>query len=290
MASHRLKTLTVGVVTTLILSWAGPVPPVDRAWPAWPSRAEPLRVDSINKRVLIYAEVNPKSLNQSTPHWGVVFQGGKLNDKAIFHAFCTPQEFHNALLQINARPGNNLTLCSSGEVIGGDELLVSVIGPGLSRPLGLADILEDSSGKGFRIRFGGNRQRALEEQTGCITCLESCPVGITSNAAHPALSSFKRLLSPNSEFKGKTEKFPRKGGLILIYSFAFGNRLLLLGRGTVENTGGSLSGCGSVIASGQTPGLFVRSKGEWTYNSLKIAAISLIVIPAALLSGNPAFS
>ena len=113
MAFHRLKTLTVGVVATLILSWAGPVPASDRDVPALPSRAEPLRVDSINKRVLIYAEVNPKSLNQSNPHWGVVFQGGKLNDKAILQAFCTPQEFHDALLQIGAKPGNNLTLRSS---------------------------------------------------------------------------------------------------------------------------------------------------------------------------------
>ena len=218
MALRRLKTLTVGVVATLILSWAVPVPASDRNGPALPFRAEPLRVDSINKRVLIYAEVNPESLNQSNPHWGVVFQGGKLNNKAIFQAFCTPQAFHDALLQIGARPGNNLTLRSSGEVIAGDELLVSVTGPGLSRPLGLTDILEDSSGKGFRIRFGGNRQRAVEEQTGCITCLESCPIGITSNAAYPAISSFKRMLSPNSQFKGKAEKLPRQGGLILIYS------------------------------------------------------------------------
>jgi len=226
MALHRLKALAVGVVATLILSWPGPVPASDRDGPALPFRAEPLRVDSINKRVLIYAEVNPESLNQSNPHWGVVFQGGKLNNKAIFQAFCTPQAFHDALLQIGARPGNNLTLRSSGEVIAGDELLVSVTGPGLSRPLALADVLEDSSGKGFRIRFGGNRQRALEEQTGCITCLESCPIGITSNAAHPAISSFKRLLSPNSQFKLRSGKNFRQGGLVLIYSLAIRESLL----------------------------------------------------------------
>jgi hypothetical protein len=218
MVPSRLKTLTVGVVATLILSWAGPVPASDRDVSALPSRVVPLRIDSINRRVLIYAEVNLKSLNQSNPHWGVVYQGGELNTNAIFHAFCTPQEFYDALLQIGVRPGNNLTLRSSAEVIGGDELLVSVTWPGLSRPLGLADILEDSSGKGFRIRFGGNRQRAVEEQTGCITCLESCPIGITSNAAYPAISSFKRMISPNSQFKGKAEKLPRQGGVILIYS------------------------------------------------------------------------
>ena len=57
-----------------------------------------------------------------------------------------------------------------------------------------------------------------EEQTGCITCLESCPIGITSNAAYPAISSLKRMISPNSQFKGKAEKLPRQGNLILIYS------------------------------------------------------------------------
>ena len=87
MASPRLKTLTVGVVATLILSWVGPVPASDRDGPALPSRTEPLRIDTMNKRVLIYAEVNPKSLNQSNPHWGVVFQGGKLNDQAILSQF-----------------------------------------------------------------------------------------------------------------------------------------------------------------------------------------------------------
>jgi len=48
MAMCRLKTLTVGVVATLILSWAGPVPASDRDGPALPSRTEPLRIDTIS--------------------------------------------------------------------------------------------------------------------------------------------------------------------------------------------------------------------------------------------------
>lgn len=218
MASQRLKALTVGVVATLIFSWTGHVPASERDVSPLPSRTDPLRVDAINRRVLIYTEVNPKSHNQKNPHWGVVFQGGKLSDKGILLAFCTPEAFHDALVQIGARAGNNLTLRSSGEFIAGDELFVSAIASGTSQSLELADIFEDSSGKGFRIRFGGNRQRAVEEQTGCITCLESCPIGITSNAAYPAISSFKRMIAPNSQFKVKTEKLARQGGLVLIYS------------------------------------------------------------------------
>ena len=218
MLSRFLTILSVGVVATLIIASAGSGPLSAQDLNPFPTKAHPLLADAKNKRVLIYAEVNPNNHGNSNPHWCVVFQSGKLSDKAILQAFCTPQEFHDALLQIGARPGNNLTLRSSGEVIGGDELQVSVTWPGLYRPLGLSDILDDSSGKGFRIRFGGNLQRASEEKTGCVTCLESCPIGITSNAAYPAISGFKRLMSPNSQFKLKSDKIPRQGGLILIYS------------------------------------------------------------------------
>ena len=95
MAPSRLKTLTVGVVATLIFSWTGQVPASDRDPPPLLSRTDPLRVDAINKRVLIYTEVNPRSHHQSNPHWGVVFQGGKLNDKGILLAFCTPESFYD---------------------------------------------------------------------------------------------------------------------------------------------------------------------------------------------------
>jgi len=218
MLSRFLTILSVGVVATLISASAGSGPLSAQELGSFPTKAHPLLADAKNKRVLIYVEVNPKNHGNSNPHWCVVFQGGKLKDKAILQAFCSPQEFHDALLQIGARPGNNLTLRSSGEVIEGDELAVTVTQPGLAKNLGLADIVDDSSGKGIRIRFGGNRQRASEENTGCITCLESCPIGITSNAAYPAIGSFKRLVSPNSQFKLKNDKIPLQGGLILIYS------------------------------------------------------------------------
>lgn len=219
MAFHLLKLVSVGMVATLILSAPGAVLSGSADLSPQPTKAHPLFIDLKNRQVLVYAEVNGINWNKPNSHWGVVYRGGKLSDKAILFTFCTPAEFHDALLQIGARPGNNLILSSSGEIIEGDELRVSVTWPGLSRPLDLADILEDSSGKGFRIHFGGNRQRAVEEQTGCITCLESCPIGITSNAVYPAISSWKRFFSPNSLFKGKTGILPVREGdsVILIY-------------------------------------------------------------------------
>lgn len=183
----------------------------------FPTQANPLLIDDKNKRVLIYAELNLKNIDKPNPHWGVVYTGGKLADKAIIRAFCDPLEFHDALVQIGAKPGNNLTSDTVGDYVRGDALGVSVTWAGLNKTLFLSDIIQDSSGRRFQIRFGGNKKAAAEEKTGCITCLESCPVGITSNAAYPAIGGFKRFISPNSHFKGKTEMLPQQGGIILIY-------------------------------------------------------------------------
>jgi hypothetical protein len=127
MSFHLLKLLSVGVVATLILAAPGMVYSRGDAPSSLPTKTHPLWVDAKNRQVLIYSEVNLKNWEKLNPHWGVVFRGGKLGDKAILSAFCTPQEFHEALLQIGARPGNNPDLEQSGTVVQGEELSVSVL-------------------------------------------------------------------------------------------------------------------------------------------------------------------
>jgi hypothetical protein len=219
MSFHLLKLLSVGVVATLILVPPRPFPSRAADIPFLPTKTHPLLMDAKKNQVRIYAEINVKNWGKLNPHWGVIFQGGKLSHKAIFSAYCTPEEFYAALLQIGARPGNNLTLDLSGALVQGDELSVSVFQPDQNKSLPLADVLLDQSGKGFHIRFGGNLERAAKGKTGCITCLESCPVGITSNAAYPTIGSWKRFFYPNSLFKGKTGTLsaPKGVPVILIY-------------------------------------------------------------------------
>jgi hypothetical protein len=231
MAFHLLKSLSFGVVATLILFTLDAVPSRAADPAKLPTKTNPLFIDLNKRQVLLYTEGNLKNWNKTNPHWGVVYQGGRLSDKAILSAFCPPGEFHAALMQIGARPGNNLTGNQVETWVEGDELSVSVFRPDLNKSFSLADILFDQTGKGFYIRFGGNLERAAREKTGCITCLESCPVGITSNAAYPAISPWKRFFSPNSRFKGKTENLPTPEGapVILIYqllnpkNFLYGN-------------------------------------------------------------------
>lgn len=183
-----------------------------------PTKDSPLIVDKEGKRVLIYTEVNGKNLLDTNPHWGVVFKGGKYGEKSILKAYAHHLAFHDALIQIGAKPGNNLTKDVLEVPVGGDVLELTATWPGLGKELKPGDIFYDETGKGFEIRFGGNRKASEEYNTGCITCLESCWISIASNAKYPNISSSKRAVTPNSRFKGKASALPDDGQpVILIY-------------------------------------------------------------------------
>jgi len=189
-----------------------------------PTKEHPLVIDSTNRRVLVYAEVNEQGSAKISTHFGIVFKDGKLADKALFRAYATPSQLYDALYVIGMKQGDNLTEDSRGKHAEGDPLDVSLIWPGLNREFPLKNILTDSGGKGFDIRFGGNKRASALENSGCLTCLESCWVGITSNAAYPMTSTLKRYVSPNSKFSINSNLVPSKGGepVIIIYSVRTG--------------------------------------------------------------------
>jgi hypothetical protein len=188
---------------------AASAPLSGREWgPDWPTKDSPLREDIPGRSVNLYAELGLKHLTETTPHWGIGYRGGSCADKFILKSPAEPVHLYDALCRIGARPGNNLTLDSYGRHVAGDELDLSVQWPGLKKGLSLSEVFFDEAGRGFRIRFGGNRPAALEQKTGCLTCLESCPVAVTSNSLYPHISGFRRKLNPNSRFRGRPEVLP----------------------------------------------------------------------------------
>jgi hypothetical protein len=187
----------------------------------FPSREKPLLIDEKMKKVLVYTEVHEMNVHQSNVHWGVVFKDGRFQDRAILRAYANQLDFYDALVKIGAKPGNTLSKDTVGQYVQGDTLDIKATWPGLGKELLLNDIFVDEKGKPFTIKFGGNRKASEEQKTGCITCLESCWISISSNANYPQTGPIKRFLSPNSRFRGNAKVLPGDSKpVILIYSVA----------------------------------------------------------------------
>jgi hypothetical protein len=199
-----------------LIAKAGAIEPQDS-----PTKENPLIIDEKGKRVLIYTEVHEMNVHQWNVHWGVVFKDGRFQDRAILRSYANQLDFHDALMKIGAKPGNNLNKDTIGQYVEGDTLDVKATWPGLGKELSLNEIFVDEKGKGVNIKFGGNRKASEEQKTGCITCLESCWISISSNLNYPQTGSIKRFLNPNSHFKGRADVLPGDGKpVVLIYKVA----------------------------------------------------------------------
>ncbi len=211
----------VFIMLFLLVMFAGLSYSVGKETQALPTKENPLIIDEKGKRVLIYTEVHEMNVHQYNVHWGIVFKDGRFQDRAILRSYANHLDFHDAMIKIGARPGNNLNKDTIGHFVEGDTLEVKATWPGLGKELFLNEIFEDTAGKGFLIKFGGNRKASEEQKTGCITCLESCWISITSNANYPQTGAIKRFINPNSKFRGKADILPGDGKpVILIYRVA----------------------------------------------------------------------
>lgn len=212
----KLFAAVLAVVGCLVAG--GMVAASSNAGEAVPTRENPILVDTTGKRVLIYTEVNEMNVHQPNVHWGVVFKDGKFQDRAILKSWANHLAFHDAIVKIGGHAGNNLTKDTIGNHVDGDELDVTALVPGAAREYKLGEVFVDLAGKDFKIKFGGNRPASENMNTGCITCLESCWIAVSSNTSYPQTGSIKRFVNPNSKFKGNPELLPTEGKpVVLVY-------------------------------------------------------------------------
>ena len=137
--------------------------------------------------VTIYAQINGKYFTEPSRH-GVVFKDGSNGEKCILRGLCSEKDFYAALLSVGGVPGDKLvfTEAQPGDLIEGQKMDVTVSWDGSNGEIPWADIMTTGNGKPYvaDFRFGGNIKAAYAKNTGCILCIESCPVGICSNAAY----------------------------------------------------------------------------------------------------------
>ncbi|WP_300408791.1 YdjY domain-containing protein [Lagierella sp.] len=180
------------------------------------SESSPLAVDKEKKTVTLYTTFNGKFLTEPTRHL-VIYNKGKLADMSVFSSYVSPEDFHKALEDIGAKPGDNMTPDNASKTLTeGMPLKVTLYWAGNENGTDVNDAIVDSNGKKIDMKFSGNLQNSKDFNTGCISCLDSCFVGITSNATYPlgAIEETKEV-----EFKPDAEKLPKdKEPVAIVYS------------------------------------------------------------------------
>lgn len=177
------------------------------------SEENPLKVDKDAKSVTIYTKYNGKFETEATRHL-VICKDGKLSDKSIFSSYVSPTDFYNALVEVGAEAGNNMTADNAATTkTEGSKLELTLAWAGQEGSVGIDDVVKDSNGKAIDMRFSGNIDPAKEYNTGCISCLDSCFVGITSNGEYTlgAIEEAKEV-----EFTVDADKAPEDGTPVAI--------------------------------------------------------------------------
>ncbi len=220
MAS-RTSAILITLVLALALIGAGcatqqSTPPSEQAKPKTagePTKASPLVVDKEAKTIKVYAEVNRKYVTEPTRH-GVVWEGGSNGDKAIFKAFAPVMDIYDALIELGAKPGDNVKATSpKGTKAEGTQLQYTVSWDGNSYDIN--DLVASTGklgGKPLLPKFGGNKAFQNEKKTGCIFCLDTCAAGITSNANVGWMSFDSGLV----KFTGIGDKLPSDGAGVTV--------------------------------------------------------------------------
>ncbi|QKF62136.1 YdjY domain-containing protein [Campylobacter curvus] len=177
------------------------------------STQTPLVIDEASKTITVLAKVNGKYLDENTRH-AVVFKGGKFGEKPVFISEANQNDFYKALIQIGGKPGNNMTPKNAAETqVEGDKINISVTWDGAPKTYDINEVISDSNGKPIDMRFGGNEANAMSFNTGCLACLDSCPVGIISNHTYTNGAVEKRN---EVVFHGKKDVLPKDGTYVAI--------------------------------------------------------------------------
>lgn len=177
---------------------------------------KPLKVDKEAGTVTVLTKVNGKYFNEPTRH-NSVEQSGTNGAKSVFTAYVKAEDFYNALIEIGAKPGENMTANNATTThVEGTPIKVEVTWKGAGKNYDINEVVKDSNGKQINFRFGGNLAMAKEKNTGCLSCLDSCPVGIISNDAYTygAVETRKEV-----KFTGNESVLPEDGTYVAtIYS------------------------------------------------------------------------
>jgi hypothetical protein len=185
-----------------------------------------LVVDSLVGEVRVAATFQPRNFSGLlggligfVPNYHFLVWGdGRASHEALFVTLVSDSQLVAALVKIGARPGNNLSLDAWDKRhdpkhpapqtrIAGTPVSVGILWEDQKDEIDISDLLDDSGGKGFGFRFGGNLQHQHHWHSGCVICLYSCPGSKVGNAAY----TVRDYVTHKTLFKLKKGKWPVAG-------------------------------------------------------------------------------
>jgi len=184
-----------------------------------PTEANPIVIDPANRELRIAAKVNGATF--TTPTWhAVVYTSGQAAGDSVFQSYASPQFFYDAMKYFGGKPGNNMPMDNySSTHVEGSGIDVSVTWDGAPKTYSLGEVLKDpdgANGKPINIKFGGNYDRIESGGTGCITCLYSCPMGVSSNAAYDGDDFARQKAAGQAGFLANKAILPADGTPVVI--------------------------------------------------------------------------
>lgn len=203
---------TLVVVLVFVVGCGGTV---EKATPTPATEAEeptsesPLVIDPEQRTISVYATVNGRYKEEPTRH-GMNFREGNIGDKSLFASHANMLDFHDALLKLNAERGELV----DGHIVGGTEMEISVTWEGADRRYELGEVIEDSTGEELDFQYGGTVTNTMRKFTGCMMCLDSCDVGVTSNTSHP--KGITENPDADVALRGKPEVLPEDGTPVVV--------------------------------------------------------------------------
>ena len=148
------------------------------------SLTSPIKIDKEAKTITVLCSINGQYFTQPTRH-ASIFKDGGFGTKSIFTAYGKPLDFYDALIEIGAKEGGNMTADNKETThVEGDPIKCEVTWNGAGKYYDFNEVIIDSNKKPIEMRFGGNRKASEAKNTGCLSCLDSCPVGIISNTTY----------------------------------------------------------------------------------------------------------
>ncbi|MBR1672774.1 MAG: hypothetical protein IJ702_07595 [Fretibacterium sp.] len=179
--------------------------------------APSLVVDKEKGEIIVPAEVNGKYLVSPTKHALSFIEGGN-GEKSVLRALVSELDFHQALLDLGAKPGDNIKMedmkaksSKEGKAAEGDKVAVFLTWEGSNGEVPLDDAIVSEVAGGtprpLDLRFSGNLEFAKRNRPGCFVCLDSCAAGVVTNAAWPTGALNNREVS----FRGNGEVLPPDG-------------------------------------------------------------------------------